>query len=71
MNFIESIPLSAKLNRKGGKIIHKQFAKTLLPNEIINRPKKGFQSPTNRWFKEEMQQIKTILLLKEGGGKDF
>ena len=66
VNFIESIPLSAKLNRKGGKIIHKQFAKTLLPDEIINRPKKGFQSPTNRWFKEEMQQIKSILLQKEG-----
>ncbi len=37
-----------------------------MPDEIINRPKKGFQSPTNRWFKEEMSEIKSILLTQHG-----
>jgi asparagine synthase (glutamine-hydrolysing) len=33
-----------------------------LPERIINRPKKGFQSPTNKWFREEMVTLKAILL---------
>lgn len=65
VNFIEALPIEAKVNRKGGKLIHKQFAHSLLPSEIINRPKKGFQSPTKRWFKEEMPRIKSILLAQD------
>lgn len=62
INFIESLPVKLKLKRKGGKIIHKEYAKTILPNEIINRPKKGFQSPTKKWFREEMKTLEEILL---------
>lgn len=62
VKFIESIPVEFKLNAKHGKIIHKEYAKTILPENIINRQKKGFQSPTNRWFREEMKVIKEILL---------
>lgn len=62
VHFIESLPVEMKLNEKGGKIIHKEFAKTILPDEIINRPKKGFQSPTQKWFHEEMETLENILL---------
>lgn len=62
VRFMEALPLDLKLNGKGGKIIHKAYAKTLLPERIINRRKKGFQSPTNRWFREEMEVVKHILL---------
>jgi asparagine synthase (glutamine-hydrolysing) len=62
VHFIESLPVELKLNEKGGKIIHKEFAKTILPHEIINRPKKGFLSPTQKWFQEEMLTLKDILL---------
>lgn len=62
VNFIESLPVHLKLNSKSGKIIHKEFAKSILPEEIINRPKKGFQSPTRKWFKDEMFKLKDILL---------
>jgi asparagine synthase (glutamine-hydrolysing) len=64
VNFIESLPVHIKLNNKGGKIIHKEFAKSILPDEIINRPKKGFQSPTRKWFKDEMDTLKDILLVE-------
>ncbi|MEI6047778.1 MAG: asparagine synthase (glutamine-hydrolyzing) [Bacteroidota bacterium] len=65
VNFIESLPAHLKLNLRGGKLIHKQFASEILPGSIINRKKKGFLSPTNNWFKNEAATIREILL--EGG----
>ncbi|MBL4879699.1 MAG: asparagine synthase (glutamine-hydrolyzing) [Oleispira sp.] len=62
VKFVEALPIGLKLNRKHGKIIHKEFAKTILPESIINRKKKGFQSPTNKWFRDEMATLKQILL---------
>ena len=68
VRFMEALPLELKLNSRQGKIIHKEYAKTLLPDKIIKRQKKGFQSPTNRWFREEMDSLKQILLVK---GSEF
>lgn len=62
VHFMESLPIELKLNSRQGKLIHKEYAKTLLPDSIINRKKKGFQSPTNKWFREEMESLKDILL---------
>ncbi|ERM81019.1 hypothetical protein P872_11495 [Rhodonellum psychrophilum GCM71 = DSM 17998] len=64
VNFIESLPYQSKLSLTQGKIIHKKYAEVLLPDEIINRKKKGFASPTNHWFKYESTRIKEILLNK-------
>ncbi len=62
VRFMESLPLEQKVNYREGKLIHKAYAKQLLPKKIINRKKKGFQSPTNRWFREEMDTLKSLLL---------
>jgi asparagine synthase (glutamine-hydrolysing) len=51
--FIESLPSHYRVNLLKTKIIHKQFAKTELPQKIINRRKKGFLSPTNKWLKND------------------
>jgi len=51
IDFIESLPLGHKIHNKVGKYIHKRFAETILPKEIIYRKKKGFKSPTEKWFK--------------------
>lgn len=72
VRFMESLPLNLKLNGTGGKIVHKAFAKSLLPDRIIERRKKGFQSPTNRWFREEMETVRGILLTNDSEfGKVF
>jgi asparagine synthase (glutamine-hydrolysing) len=68
VKFIESLGYQMKLNLRGGKIVHKQFALKILPDKIINRKKKGFLSPTNNWFKNEADIIKEILL---SGGTNF
>lgn len=53
VDFIESLPLKYKINGKEGKYIHKKFAESVLPKEIIYRKKKGFKSPTEKWFRGE------------------
>ncbi len=64
VHFIESLPRKQKLNVTSGKLVHKEFAKHLLPAKIINRQKLGFQSPTNNWFKSEIDTVRSILLKK-------
>jgi asparagine synthase (glutamine-hydrolysing) len=54
VDFIESLPYSYRLKIGKGKIIHKLCAAKVLPKEIVHRKKKGFQSPTEQWFKKEI-----------------
>lgn len=62
IKFIESLPAKERVAIKRTKIIHKEYAKTLLPERIINRKKYAFQSPTKIWFKNYNDQIKELLL---------
>lgn len=61
MEFIESLDSKYKFNIKGGKIIHKEFAKRYLPSSIIDRKKLDFKSPTEKWFRENMEEIEGII----------
>ncbi|BCD62078.1 asparagine synthase (glutamine-hydrolysing) [Nitratiruptor sp. YY08-26] len=67
VDFIESLPLKYKIKGKERKYIHKKFAEKVLPKEIIYRKKKGFKSPTEKWFKEE-RGLKYKNLLKNKNG---
>ncbi len=53
IDFVESLPLEYKITGKNGKYIHKKFAEKVLPKEIVYRAKKGFKSPTEKWFQGE------------------
>ena len=37
----------------------------LLPDEILNRPKRGFGAPVGAWFKKEMRVLREELLGRE------
>ena len=65
VRFIEELPVELKLSITEGKLIHKRFARSILPEKIINRKKLGFQSPTKNWFTKEIETIRDILLKKE------
>ena len=55
VNLIETMPSSLKLRGfNQGKYIHKLVSGKWLPSQIINRPKKGFQTPVDTWFKSEL-----------------
>lgn len=62
MDFLDSLPLSYKVSMGKTKIIHREYAKSALPKEIINRPKLGFQSPTDIWFREAFNEVEHLLI---------
>lgn len=67
VDFIESLPLEYKIRGKEGKYIHKKFAESVLPKEIIYRKKKGFKSPTEKWFRgEKGLKYKNMLVSNNG-----
>ena len=52
--FVGSLPIEYnKLRFRQGKIVHKEFAKKMLPEKIVNRAKKSFLSPTKEWVKRK------------------
>lgn len=53
IRFIEALPVGCRIRFGDGKLIHKRFAENILPANILNRKKKGFTSPTKRWFREK------------------
>jgi len=72
VDFVESLPYKYRIKGKEGKYIHKKFkyihkkfAERVLPKEIIYRKKKGFQSPTKKWFKGEKGKFYKNLLLNK------
>jgi asparagine synthase (glutamine-hydrolysing) len=55
--FAASIPVEYKLKGKSGKVILKEAMKSLLPHEILHRPKKGFGIPIAEWLKGRLNPL--------------
>lgn len=66
--FIESLPLKYKIYQGSGKHIHKEFARQVLPDLIVNRPKKGFKSPTGMWFEHELGALIELIAQDTSNG---
>lgn len=62
VEYIESLPRNQRLAFGKTKIVHKEFAKKILPERIVNRKKMSFESPTKIWFNKHHDQIKDLLL---------
>src|SRR3989344_1287483 len=65
MEKIAKMPSNMKLKLFTKKKILKSIAKwkNLLPQELINRPKKGFNIPQNKWFKGSLKTDLTNQIL--------
>ena len=61
VRFVESLPCRYRLGIGRGKVLHKQFARRVLPASVVNRKKNGFRTPAGNWFKET-KLIADILL---------
>jgi asparagine synthase (glutamine-hydrolysing) len=48
-----SIPMNLKIKGKTTKYILKKAVQDIIPDEIINRKKKGFGAPTSEWMRKE------------------
>jgi asparagine synthase (glutamine-hydrolysing) len=57
IEFAQTIPASFKLRGLETKYILKRAAEGLIPDEIISRPKQGFDAPIRRWFNHELREM--------------
>jgi asparagine synthase (glutamine-hydrolysing) len=57
IEFAETIPASLKLRGLETKYIFKRAVAGLVPDEILHRPKQGFDVPIRRWFNGELREL--------------
>jgi asparagine synthase (glutamine-hydrolysing) len=60
-----SFPAEWKINARGRKLILKETFSDLLPDSILNRPKKGFEVPLEKWLRGPLQPIVYGLLTED------
>jgi asparagine synthase (glutamine-hydrolysing) len=53
--YVSSLPDHYRVKGLKTKWILRQAGKSLIPEQILNRPKVGFRVPVNRWFQGEMK----------------
>ncbi len=73
MEFVETLPPSFKLRGRSGKHVHKLAAKNWLPDQVINRRKRGFATPVDAWFQGELDTFlhDTMLAADSACGDHF
>ena len=57
VDFSFSIPSNYKIDLKDRKKILKETFQNLLPQELLNRDKKGFEVPLLKWFKTDLRSL--------------
>jgi asparagine synthase (glutamine-hydrolysing) len=59
------IPSSFKRRGRRGKIILKEAAQELLPDDVLNKPKTGFGVPLASWFRNQLRGMLHETLLDD------
>ncbi len=67
VGFARSLPLEWRMGSLGGKHILKDWARELLPDDILRRPKMGFGVPVGAWFRNELSDLVRDRLLSGDG----
>ena len=65
VEFAFQLPEESKINRKMKKRIVQDAFRDMLPKELYNRPKHGFEVPLLRWFRTELKSTITQDLLAD------
>ena len=65
VEFAATIPADWKLYRGKTKHIFVKSLRGCLPDEVLDRPKKGFGVPLNRWFRGPLRPLVRELLLSD------
>jgi asparagine synthase (glutamine-hydrolysing) len=63
MEFAASLPADQKLRGTTGKRLLKTAMRGIVPDEILDRPKMGFGVPLARWFREDLRELPSEVLL--------
>jgi len=65
VEFAFSLPVDSKINSQIRKRILQDAYRDILPDKLYNRPKKGFEVPLLKWFRNEMKSLIVHDLLEE------
>ena len=65
VEFLNRLPYEYKLKGFTGKHLLKETMRGKLPEDIIDRPKKGFGIPVSLWLKNELKDLCNDLLSKD------
>jgi asparagine synthase (glutamine-hydrolysing) len=65
VNYLFSLPSDYKINKDLRKRILQDTFRDVLPAQLYNRPKKGFEVPLLKWFRKEMKSLITDDLLSQ------
>ena len=57
VEFGRTLPTDYKFLKGNKKRILKDLLRQYLPNELIERPKKGFGVPVGMWFRNELREL--------------
>jgi asparagine synthase (glutamine-hydrolysing) len=72
VEFATRLPLDMKLRGLRPKFLLKRALRGLLPDDILNRPKKGFGIPVAHWFRGPLkEQMLSVLSPERVAGKGF
>jgi asparagine synthase (glutamine-hydrolysing) len=65
LEYVARIPANLQLKDGQKKYMLKQSMAPMLPNDILYRPKKGFEVPLNQWFKTDLADYTKSILLSD------
>jgi asparagine synthase (glutamine-hydrolysing) len=65
MEFAARLPAALKFPGGELKGLLKDAMQSHLPEELLDRPKKGFSVPLHKWFRKELRQLPEAILLSE------
>ncbi|MBK9706981.1 MAG: asparagine synthase (glutamine-hydrolyzing) [Acidobacteria bacterium] len=64
------IPSRLKLKGLQGKYIFRKAAESLLPRQVLDRPKRGFVIPISEWLRTDLKPMAREILFNFNGGAD-
>ncbi len=67
--YAASIPSCLKRDATGGKLILKKAAARMIPEQILHKPKTGFEAPLAKWFKTDLRELLRCTLLDDRTAK--
>jgi asparagine synthase (glutamine-hydrolysing) len=65
VEFAATIPAGLRLRRGTTKYIFRRALRGIVPDAVIDRPKRGFAIPLGRWFRGQLREFVRDLLLSE------
>ncbi|MFQ5668417.1 MAG: asparagine synthase (glutamine-hydrolyzing), partial [Candidatus Binatia bacterium] len=66
IEYVAALPTAMKISGAGAKLLLRHALRGLVPDELLDRPKHGFEVPIRQWLLRDLAPLVTDLLLASG-----